>query len=70
MVQDLQLVFGQSDQRKPTALPSDFDGRPVVTISKVFCGHLVPQQFTGIHEWFNYTFSAVGDGSSLCLCHF
>ncbi|XP_070184283.1 bridge-like lipid transfer protein family member 1, partial [Littorina saxatilis] len=59
IVQDLQFVVGQDRRGAMATLP---DGEPVATISKVSRGHIAPQQFTGVREWFSYTFSSIEKG--------
>ncbi|XP_076446239.1 bridge-like lipid transfer protein family member 1 isoform X6 [Babylonia areolata] len=56
IVQDLQFVVGQEKTRAMAAVP---DGPPVATICKVSRGHIAPQQFTSVREWFAYAFCSI-----------
>nr|KAG5688413.1 hypothetical protein BaRGS_001195 [Batillaria attramentaria] len=62
IVQDLQFMVGQEKTPSVAAIP---DGQPIATISKVSRGHIAPQQFTSVREWFHYAFSSVEKGESL-----
>ena len=62
IVQDLQFMVGQDKTAAVAAVP---DGTPVATISKVSRGHIAPQQFTSVREWFSYAFSSTEKGERL-----
>ena len=62
IVQDLQFMVGQDKTAAVAAVP---DGMPVATISKVSRGHIAPQQFTSVREWFSYAFSSTEKGERL-----
>ena len=59
IVQDLQFMIGQD---KTVAVPAVAEGQPVATISKVSRGHIAPQQFTSVREWFSYAFCSIEKG--------
>ena len=61
-MQDLQFMVGQDKTAAVAAVP---DGMPVATISKVSRGHIAPQQFTSVREWFSYAFSSTEKGERL-----
>lgn len=55
-------MVGQDKTAAVAAVP---DGMPVATISKVSRGHIAPQQFTSVREWFSYAFSSTEKGERL-----
>ena len=62
IVQDLDFRVGKNQDQSASVAAVPDDSAPVATISKVSRGHIAPQQFTSVKEWFAYAFSSIEKG--------